>query len=97
MRRHYAAELLALRPSLSLLLDHLDHIVALIGVDHVGLGSDFDGVSSTPIGLDDVSTYPLITRALRQRGYSKKDIRKILGGNFIRVFKANQPDRRSGQ
>ena len=76
MRRHYAAELLALRPSLSLLLDHLDHIVALTGVDHVGLGSDFDGVSSTPIGLDDVSTYPLITRALRQRGYSKKDIRK---------------------
>ena len=90
MRQHYAAEWLALRPPLSLLLDHLDHIVALTGVDHVGLGSDFDGVSSTPIGLDDVSTYPLITRALRQRGYSKKEIRKILGGNFIRVFKANQ-------
>jgi membrane dipeptidase len=90
MNQHYAAELIALRPPLSLLLDHLDHIVALTGVDHVGLGSDFDGVSSTPIGLDDVSTYPLITQALRQRGYSKKDIRKILGGNFVRVFKENQ-------
>lgn len=89
MAKQYPAEAETLRPPLSMLLDHLDYIVRLIGVDHVGLGSDFDGVSSTPKTLDDVSTYPLITKALRERGYSKKEIKKILGGNFIRVFRAN--------
>jgi len=54
------------------------------------MGSDFDGIESTPHGLDDVSCFPIITRSLRERGYSKKEIRKILGENFIRVFKANQ-------
>ena len=61
-----------MRPPLSLLLDHLDHIVNLIGVDHVGLGSDFDGINSAPKQLDDVTTYPLITKELLARGYSKK-------------------------
>ena len=70
-------------------MDHLDHVVKLVGVDHVGLGSDFDGITSTPRGLDDVSSFPLITRALRKRGYNKKEIKKILGENFIRVFRAN--------
>jgi membrane dipeptidase len=78
-----------LRPPLSLLIDHLDYIVKLVGTDHVGLGSDFDGISSAPQQLDDVTSFPLITDELVQRGYSKKDIRKILGENFIRVFKAN--------
>ncbi len=87
----YPEEVKALRPPLSLLLDHLDYIVNLIGVDHVGLGSDFDGVNSLPQQLDDVTTYPLITKALLERGYSKKDIRKILGENFIRLLKANEP------
>jgi membrane dipeptidase len=87
----YPEEVKALRPPLYLLLDHLDYIVNLIGVDHVGLGSDFDGVNSLPQQLDDVTTYPLITKALLQRGYSKKDIRKILGGNFLRLLKANEP------
>jgi membrane dipeptidase len=87
--KQYPAEADALRPSLSLLLDHIDYIVRLIGVDHVGLGSDFDGIESAPKPLDDVTTYPLITKALLERGYSKKDVRKILGGNFMRVFKAN--------
>src|SRR5829696_2154373 len=90
LAKRYPQEMQYLRPPLSLLLDHLDYIVKLIGVDHVGLGSDFDGVESTPHGLDDVSCFPIITRSLRERGYSKKDIRKILGENFIRVFKANQ-------
>lgn len=85
----YASEVNALRPPLSMLLDHLDHIVKLIGVDHVGLGSDFDGVTSTPQQLDDVTSFPLITKELLARGYSRKDIRKILGGNFLRVFKTN--------
>lgn len=85
----YQDEVENMRPPLSLLLDHLDHIVNLIGVDHVGLGSDFDGINSAPQQLDDVTTYPLITKELLARGYSKKDVKKILGGNFIRVFKAN--------
>ena len=87
----YPEEVKALRPPLSVLLDHLDYIVNLIGVDHVGLGSDFDGVNSLPQQLDDVTTYPLITKALLERGYSKKDIRKILGENFLWLLKANTP------
>lgn len=78
------------QPPLSLLIDHLDHIVRLIGVDHVGIGSDFDGINSAPRELKDVTNMPLITEELLKRGYSKKDIKKILGENFIRVFKANQ-------
>jgi membrane dipeptidase len=87
----YPVEADALRPPVSLLIDHMDHIVKLIGVDHVGIGSDFDGIESSPKPLDDVAALPLLTKALRERGYKKKEIRKILGGNFIRVFKANQP------
>lgn len=83
-------ELDAIRPPLSLLIDHIDYIVKLVGVDYVGLGSDFDGIETAPLGLDGVQDFPLITKALLERGYNKKDIRKILGGNFIRVFKANQ-------
>jgi membrane dipeptidase len=85
----YPGEANALRPPLSLLIDHIDYIVKLIGVDHVGLGSDFDGIESAPQELDDVTCYPVITRELVKRGYGKKDIEKILGGNFIRVLKAN--------
>lgn len=85
----YPEEVKSLRPPLSLLLDHLDYIVQLAGVNHVGLGSDFDGISSAPQHLDDVTGFPLITKALFERGYSKKDIKKILGENFIRVFQAN--------
>ena len=89
MAKKYKAEADALRPPLSMLMDHLDYIVKLIGVDHVGLGSDFDGIESAPKELNDVSDYPLVTKALLSRGYSKTDIEKILGGNFIRVFKAS--------
>lgn len=78
----------ALRPSMNILLDHLDYIVRLIGVDHIGIGSDFDGIELAPQDLDGVEDMPNITSALLVRGYNKKDIRKILGGNFIRVFKA---------
>jgi membrane dipeptidase len=86
----YPDEVKGLRPPLSLLLDHLDYIVKLVGVDYVGLGSDFDGVNSLPEGLEGVEDFPKITVELVKRGYSKKDIRKILGGNLLRVFKANQ-------
>jgi membrane dipeptidase len=88
--KKYPEEASSLRPPLSLLIDHLDYIVRLTGVDHVGLGSDFDGISSAPKELNDVTNMPLITKALRQRGYTKSDIHKILGGNFLRVFRANQ-------
>jgi membrane dipeptidase len=90
LHEKYKDEIDGVRPSLSLLIDHLDHIVKLIGVNHVGLGSDFDGINSSPRELNDVTDMPLITQELLKRGYSKKDIHKILGGNFIRVFKANQ-------
>jgi membrane dipeptidase len=83
----------SMRAPLSLLIDHIDYIVKLIGPDHVGLGSDFDGIESPPQQLDDVSTYPLITRELLKRGYKPADIEKILGGNFIRVLKANEQAR----
>jgi membrane dipeptidase len=78
-----------MRPPLSLLIKHIDYIAKLIGVDHVGIGSDFDGAESYPLGMDDVRDYPKITGELLKIGYSKKDIYKILGGNFIRVLKAN--------
>ena len=86
----YKQETDAIRPPLSLLIDHLDYIVKLVGVDFVGLGSDFDGIEAGPKELNGVQDFPLITKALLDRGYGKKDIRKILGENFLRVFKANQ-------
>lgn len=76
-----------LRPPLDVLIDHIDYITKLVGVDHVGLGSDFDGISITPLEMDDVSFLPNITRELLKRGYSVEDVKKILGGNFLRVFK----------
>ena len=90
----YPEEVKELRPPLSLLIDHLDYIVKLIGVEHVGIGSDYDGVNSLPQQLDDITAMPLITKELLARGYNKKDIRKILGENFMRIFKANQPDKK---
>ncbi|MGA7632024.1 MAG: membrane dipeptidase, partial [Terriglobales bacterium] len=76
------------RPPLSSLIDHIDHIAKVAGVDHVGLGSDFDGVSgATPEGIDSAADLPKITQALLDRGYSAGDIRKILGGNLLRVFR----------
>ena len=75
------------RPPLSMLIDHIDHIAKVAGVDHVGLGSDFDGVSGQlPEGLDSPADLPKITAALMARGYSAEDCRKILGGNLLRVF-----------
>jgi membrane dipeptidase len=76
------------RPPLKSLIDHIDHIAKVAGVDHVGLGSDFDGVSgATPQGIDSAADLPKITQALLDRGYSANDIKKILGGNLLRVFR----------
>jgi membrane dipeptidase len=68
------------------LLDHIDHIAKVAGVRHVGLGSDYDGVSVLPKQLEDASSYPYITQGLLDRGYTEKEIQGILGGNLIRVF-----------
>ena len=92
LQKKYAKEFESIQPPFSLLFDHMDHIIKLAGIDHVGLGGDFDGIGITPKVLTDVTKYPMITKELVRRGYSKEDIFKILGGNFIRVFKANQPD-----
>ena len=79
------------RPPLSMLIDHIDHIAKVAGVDHVGLGSDFDGVDGQlPEGIDSVADLPRITAALMDRGYSAEDCRKILGGNLLRVFREVQ-------
>lgn len=75
------------RPPFKVLIDHIDHIAKVAGVDHVGLGSDFDGVSgATPQGMDSAADLPKITQGLLDRGYSASDIKKILGGNLLRVF-----------
>jgi membrane dipeptidase len=76
------------RATLADVVDHIDHIRKIAGIDAIGLGGDFDGVSCTPIGLEDVSKYPNLTRALLEKGYSAEDIRKIYGGNFLRVMRA---------
>ena len=78
------------RPPLSLLIDHIDHIAKVAGIDHVGLGSDFDGIPSSPAGLDSAADLPKITEALMARGYSAEDCRKILGENFLRFFREVQ-------
>src|SRR5258707_14220244 len=71
---------------ISKLIDHIDHIVKVSGIDHVGIGADFDGANDMPEGAQDVSMLPNITYELLKRGYSEQDIRKILGENFLRVF-----------
>lgn len=73
-------------PSYKRIVDHIDHVVKLVGAAHVGLGSDFDGIETPPDGLRDVSMFPNITSELKSRGYSDDDIRGILGGNFLRVM-----------
>ncbi len=74
-------------PNVETLVDHVDHIVNLVGPDHVGLGSDFDGIRSTPAGLEDVTKMPGITEELLRRGYGEDDVKKILGGNHLRLIK----------
>ncbi len=74
------------RPPLSALIDHFDHMIKIAGVEHVGIGSDFDGVECLPQGIDGVQDLPKITAELMRRGYSAADMQKILGGNLMRVF-----------
>lgn len=73
---------------------HIDHAVKVGGIDHVGIGSDFDGIECAPAGLEDVSKFPNLTRALLEKGYSEADIRKIYGGNLLRVMRAVEAESR---
>jgi membrane dipeptidase len=72
--------------SVSDVADHIQHVIELVGVDHVGIGSDFDGISSTPTGLEDVSTFPNLIEELLRRGLREEEIRKICGENLLRVW-----------
>ncbi len=88
MKKRMTAALAAVpRPALSVLLDHFDHIAKVAGVDHVGIGSDFDGIEVTPQQMEDVTALPRIAQGLLDRGYSEADVKKILGGNMLRVMK----------
>jgi len=90
--RQIRADARAIEPKVPLarLLDHLQHVAQVAGVDHTCLGSDFDGVPVTPVGMEDVSKLPAITAGLRARGFSAADVEKILGGNVLRVLEANE-------
>ena len=88
--KKYATESEIMRPPLSKLIDHIEYIIKLVGVDYVGIGSDFDGINLTPLQLDDVTNYPIITKVLVEKGYSIEDLAKILGSNFLRVLEANE-------
>ena len=78
------------RPPFQSLIDHFDHIIQVAGIDHVGIGTDFDGISALPEGIDSAADLPKITAALMARGYSAADLHKVLGGNLMRVFTAAQ-------
>ena len=78
------------RPSYKRIVDHIDHVVKLVGIKHVGLGSDFDGIETCPEGLEDISRMQKIIIELRKRGYSEYEIRHIAGGNFLRVMEQAQ-------
>lgn len=82
--REYARRLPPVK--VSRLVDHIDHIVKLVGIDHVGVGSDFDGIQATPVDLSSVAELPNLTAELLKRGYSAQDVEKILGGNMLRVM-----------
>src|SRR5205085_6225124 len=68
-------------------VDHIEHVIKTAGIDHVGLGSDFDGIPAVPEGLEDVSKYPAITQELLNRGYNAEQIRKVLGENLLRAMR----------
>jgi membrane dipeptidase len=76
------------KASLLQVVDHIEHIRKIAGIDHIGLGGDFDGITSVPVGLEDVSTYPVLLAELLRRGYSDDDVKKIAGRNILRVMRA---------
>ncbi|MDX3774942.1 dipeptidase [Chromatiaceae bacterium AAb-1] len=97
-RQQYAAQNPYPFATIETVLDHIDHVVKLVGIDHVGIGSDYDGVGdSLPEGLKDVSSYPNLVEGLLKRGYSEQDIKKILSGNLLRVWQQAEDYARAQQ
>ena len=90
MYKKYTAESYELRAAFDWVIQHIEYVINLVGIDYVGIGSDFDGIYQPPKQLDDVTDYSKITKVLVEKGYSEKDIDKILGGNLLRVLKANE-------
>ena len=86
-RKRWDAENPIERGSVHDVVDHIDHVVKTAGIDHVGIGSDYDGISLLPEQLDDVSTYPVITQELLNRGYTESQIHQIMSGNILRVMR----------
>ena len=82
-----ATSLTVARGDIGTVANHIDHVVKVAGIDHVGIGSDYDGVGTLPEGLDDVSCFPNLTAELLRRGYSERDVKKILGGIVLRVMR----------
>jgi membrane dipeptidase len=76
------------KATLAQVADHIDHIRAVAGIDHIGIGSDFDGVTAVPVGLEDVSKYPALVAELLRRGYSDADVEKVIGRNLLRVMRS---------
>jgi membrane dipeptidase len=93
-RKFYAEHLAATTPRvpLSSLIDHFDHVAKVAGIDHVGIGTDFDGFAILPEGIDSAADLPKITAALAERGYTADQLKKILGGNLLRVFSEVQAE-----
>jgi membrane dipeptidase len=85
--RAWAAQHPGPKATLAQVADHIDHIREVAGIDRVGLGSDFDGISRTPVGLEDVSKYPALLAELLRRGYSADDVKKVAGANILRVMR----------
>ena len=75
------------RATLSDIADHIEHVRRVAGIDHVGIGGDFDGIATVPVGLEDVSTYPALFAELARRGWSENDLRKLAGENVLRVWR----------
>jgi len=87
VRLHEGPDEEAPRATLSDVADHIDHIRTVAGIDHVGIGGDFDGITSTVLGLEDVATYPALLEELSRRGWSESDLRKLVGENALRVMR----------
>ena len=87
MRAYMSEHAEELRGNVSVVADHIDHIIEVAGIEHVGIGGDFDGIERVPVGLEDVADYPRLTEELLRRGHSESDVQKILGGNVLRVLR----------
>jgi membrane dipeptidase len=87
VRTHQGPPEGAPRATLADVADHIEHVRRVAGVDHVGIGSDFDGISSTPVGLEDVSTFPALLAELSRRGWTEAELRKVAGENLLRAWR----------